>query len=462
MVRRYLSLAAMLLLMASLMVGVVGTASAQDPVHEADGTWHKSDDDTVRFNVTWKGKVNVRWKNWLADEGYLPCSARPPDSDVDCVADGDEPDAPVPVDRWKVTATTSGEDDRNKNSPRFREVRFGNLTFGKDYTVKVEGFDADDASLGSKEFTIRPRHVSPPDPVTGLTLEIGDDNLSVEAEWTAPAAGGTPRRYDVYLTNLDSGRARWHSVDAGRRNGGWKQPKTETSFEGLWPGDTYRVSVQVRNRNSRASGPEVYTNSWQGSSWVSATVTMPSGPDPSYEKKVPTLIWFGYYGGEPAPPYAVAGPTAYVVIDNTVPGGRAWFDYPNKCLEYMDHYGKVHALGTKDGPASDSVIAADKARKQARGQVQIMDRERGYRDAAVAAKQEYLDGTPDSERDPAKIAGFDQKITRHQNNIDAGEVILDGKEQTVAAKCAVAYPAVENLTGADDRFYRIAQTQEAE
>ena len=450
MVRRYLTLAAMLLVMASLMVGVVGTASAQDPVHEADGTWHRSDDGAVRFNVTWKGKVNVRWKNWLADAGYVPCDALPPDSGVECVADGDEPDPPVPVDRWVVEATNPDESERTKNSER-RQVRFGNLTFGKDYTVTVEGFDADDNSLGTKEVSIRPRHISPPQPVTGLTLEVGDDNLSVEADWTAPAGGGTPKRYDVYLTNLDTGRTRWHSVDARHRNGGWKPPGTETSFGGLWPSDTYRVSVQARNRNSRSRGSEVYTNGWQDSSWVSATVTMPSGPDPSYAKVEPTLIWFGYLGGEPSPPYAIAGPTAYVVQDNTVPGGRAWFDYPNKCLEYMDHYRYIKDAGNADNQAR---LDAHKSRRDARWQVSLIGDERAELADLIARR--------DAETDETQIRILDYRIGKKRENIGDMESNLAAMEAHVKAKCAVAYPVAENLTEADDRFYRVAQTQEAD
>ena len=62
--RRLATLAAMLLLTASLAVGTLGTASAQDPVHEADGTWHT--DGQVSFKVTWKGVVHVKWEHSVA------------------------------------------------------------------------------------------------------------------------------------------------------------------------------------------------------------------------------------------------------------------------------------------------------------------------------------------------------------------------------------------------------------
>ena len=213
--RKFTALAATLLLMGALMVGMLGIASAQNEVHEADGTWHKSENGQVSFKITWKGATYIRWKQWLDPEGEEHGTA---------------------VASWTVDATDSNGDTKTK-APKngHREVRYGNLTFGEDYTVVVKALDAEGDELGRQEVTIRPRHISPPEPVTGLTLSAGDDNLSLNANWTAPEAGGTPKRYSVWLTNLDTGRARGKVIKAKQGRDGEITLKTETSFEGLWP-----------------------------------------------------------------------------------------------------------------------------------------------------------------------------------------------------------------------------------
>ena len=411
------------------------SATSSDDVHEADGRWrHQSEDGPVSFKITWKGATMVRWSDWVSGD--------------------------VEVADWEVTATSTDGTVRTKDAGTGaqRIVSFGNLAIGQDHTVVVKGLDADGDQVGAAQtVVIRSRHVSPPEAIAGLALSVGDDGLSVNASWTAPEDGGTPKRYTVYLTNLDTGRTRWQNVDARHRGGGWQLPKTEAAFDGLWPGDTYRVSVQTRNRNSRSKRSDIYREGWQGSTWTSATVTVPAGNDPAYEKKAPALIWFGYKGGEPTPPYVLGEPTAYVVFDDAVPGGRSWFDFPNNCLDYLNHYDRINTNVSEPEPA---LVAAHRARVQAWLQVRKIDEQRGYRDEAVAEKEQYLRDTPEGARDAAKIAGFDLKIARHQGNIDVGKLKLAGMERTVAARCAVAFPAVENLTEADDRFYRIAQVRE--
>lgn len=369
----------------------------------------------------------------------------------------------VQVASWIVTAVGSDGKVRAKplKTASPRAVGFNRFAMGDSYDVVVKGLGADGDQLGVAQMvTIRPVHISPPAPLSNLILTVGDDKLSVEANWTAapavPGVSGMPKRYALYLTNLDTGRVREKWINL--RPGGIRRVlKTDTAFDGLWPGDTYRVSVQTRNRNSRSKRSDIYREGWQGSAWTSATITVPVGNDPAYEKRAPTLIWFGYKSGEPTPPYVLGEPTAYVVFDGTASGGRSWFDFPNNCLDYLNHYDRINTNVRDPGAA---LVAAHRARVQAWLQVRKIDEQRGYRDAVVAEKEQYLRDTPEGARDAAKVAAFDRKIAQHQGNIDAGKVILAGMQRTVAAKCAAAFPAVENLTEADDRFYRIAQVRE--
>ena len=103
-----------------------------------------------------------------------------------------------------------------------------------------------------------------------------------------------------------------------------------------------------------------------------------------------------------------------------------------------------------------------KARRTAQGQERILDQERAELAQAVEAKQQYLDGTPEAERDRGKIATLDQVIARHQRNIEAGEKVLAGLVVKLKTECARAYPVVESRTEADNRWYQTAQTREVE
>ena len=442
----------LLLLVVAVTAGAVGTdvgaTYAQDAVYEADNRWRQqADGGPVSFKVSPKGTANIYWDDWISSYRDLG------EGETEYVQPRD----------WVVTVATPGAKVRTKKTGAAaqRFIVFRGLKIGKDYEVAVKGIDSQGRQLGVQQSaTIRLRHVSPPQSVTGLSLTVGDDNLSVSASWAAPAAGGTPKRYAVYLTNLDSGRTRWQMVKPQKKDGGgWNPPETEASFDGLWPGDTYRVSVQSRNRNSRSKRSQDYAEGWQTSAWVSETITMPAGEKPSYEKKVPTLIWFLYRAGEPTPPHVIGKPTMYVISSPETPGGFVYFDAPNKCREWWDHWSFFRSY-SNDQPADER--AASDARQAARNQQSIIDREIAYRDADVASKAKYLKDTPEAERDAATIARFDQKIARHQSNIDVGEDILAQKEREVVSKCAAAYPVVENLTEADHRFYQIASRQEAE
>ena len=415
-----------------------GSGSGSGTVHEADGRWRGQEDGPLSARVSAKGNVTVAWTDWVGSVE---------------VEQGEETEY-LEVSDWRITLTKPGGKvlTRNTGSGAQRVHTFKRLPIGQDYDVVVAGFDADGQRLGSAQsLTIRSRHVSAPKPVTGLSVAVGADNLSVAANWTAPAAGGTPKRYVVYLTNLDSGRTRWQGVEAKHRGGGWKPPKTGASFDGLWPGDTYRVSVQTRNRDSRSKRSEIYGDGWQRSVWVSEEITMPAGDEPSYAKVVPTLAWTQVPAGEAAPPYALAGPTTYVVVDGTAPGGRAWFDFPNKCREYTDHY----RYFSDTGNAGNQVrLDAHKARRGAAWQAGRIEGERAELAELIVDR--------DKETDETKAKVLDNKIKRQRENIAAMEANLVTREADVNAKCSAAYPVAENLSKDDDRFYRIAQTQEAE
>ena len=403
-------------------------AVSSDDVHEADGRWWRQPEDgPVSFKITWKGATYIRWKHWV--EG--------------------------PVNSWAVTASDSRNNTKT-NVPKNaqREVRYGNLTFGEDYRVVVKALDADGAQVGvARTVVIRPRHISPPEAVTGLALSVGDDRLSVAADWTAPATGGLPKRYAVWLTNTDTGRAQGKLIELKQRRGGEATLKTDTVFVGLWPGDTYRVSVQTRTQNSRSTAGAGHAGSWQESEWTHATVTMPAGSDPAYDKKAPTLVWTPVRAGETEPPYVIGNPTAYVVRDHSVPGGYARFDAPNRCREYRDpHSFFLHE--DNDAGAKAAILAAERQERL------FVNPAKSDLAAAKAAKQKYLDDTPVAERSQAKVAELDADIARKQEEVDATERNLADLVTKLATACAAAYPVEENLTEADDRWYQAAQTRE--
>ncbi len=433
--RRLATLAAMLLLTASLSLGTLGTLTAQsppqEPVHEADGTRHKS--GPVTFSVTWKGVVHVHWRDWVEGVG----------------------EDPAPVDSWVVTATDSkGKVRTKKPQGGPHQTRFGNLSMGEDYEVKIEAFDDSAASMGTQTVTIRPRHVSPPEPVRNITLRAGEDGRSVSASWTAPDSGGRPHKYAVHLTNLDTGRARVKGIERSGRgtNGG---PKTETVFEDLWPGDTYRVAIETVVRDSRAGvkSPSPHLR-WQYSRWMAATVVMPAGSEPDYAKVVPdSLIWYWYGPGEQEDPRVIGAPTKYVVSRN-VPGGLAWFDYPNKCKEYRsDHEG---AFPTRQAKFAN----ADQARQAALNQRFMLDSERKNLADAIAAKERYERDTPESERDPREVDRHERNVARYQREVAAEERILADLTVKLDTACAETFPVVEKLTENEYRFYRISSKRE--
>ena len=432
--RRLTTLAAMLLLVGSLMVGAIAVASAQNEVHEADGTWHNSENGPVSFKITWKGTTYIRWKHWVEPEGEDPAA----------------------VASWTVDATASQANTKTK-VPRngHRQVRYGNLTMGEDYTIVVKALDEHGIELGRQQVTIRPRHVSPPEPVTGLHLSVGDDNLSVDADWTAPQAGGKPKRYSVWLTNLDTGRARGKVIKVEQGKGGQITLKTNTAFGKLWPGDTYRVSVRTRNQNSRSTWGAGNPQSWQNSAWTHTTISIPAGTDPAYTKVAPTLIWERVLAGEKVPPYVIGEPTAYIVSDHSAPGGYARFDAPNKCREYQDPH--PFFLDERNDAAAKKAIVA--ARSQDLYHVQPA---KDALAAAIDKRDDYLSDTPESERSPARIAELDADIARKQRHVDATERNLAVLVAKLETECARAYPVVESLTDDDNRWYQMAQTREVE
>ena len=433
--RRFTTLAAMLLLTASLAIGILGTASAQEPVHEADGTWHES--GPVSFQVTWKGIVRVRWQGW-----------------VEVVGEGAKP-----VHNWEVTATDSESvvTTKETGTAARRHVTFKNrkkLSIGKDYTVVVKALDEEGESLGTRQVAMRPRHISPPEPVTGLTLSAGTDGQSVTARWTAPEAGGMPKRYAVYLTSLDTGRARLKHINVKHGKRGQRALKTDTSFDGLWPGDNYRVSVQTGTRNSRYTRKALSPESWQATGWVSTTIAMPAGADPDYEKVEPDLMWFGYRGGEPADPWVIGEPTQYIVPDANVFGGYRWYDYPNNCNEYLAH------------DEYFDIMTAGEAVKKARKDAKFWDSSLKARESSLAEKKakkaKYLEDTPEDQQSAWDIAYFDRQIKYLEQQVEEAKTKLAAKTAELRVKCASKFPVVENLTEADSRFYQVAIVRENE
>ena len=163
------------------------------------------------------------------------------------------------------------------------------------------------------------------------------------------------------------------------------------------------------------------------------------------------MVWTPVQAGEAAPPYALAGPTVYVVQDGMAPGGRAWFDFPNKCRAYTDHY---RYFNDADNAGNQARLDAHKARRDAKRQADDIEDERAELDRLIALREAETDETQ------AKI--LDHRIKRQREEVAATEAKLVTKEADVNAKCSAAYPVAENLGDADDRFYRIAQTQEAE
>lgn len=425
------------------------SSTAAVTVLEADGVWRRqAGDSPLSFKVTWKGDVKVRWSDWVG---------------VVVRESGEGQPDKVQVVRWIVTAAGSDGKVRTKDTQTAspRAVGFNNFAMGDSYDMLVKGLDADGDQLGVAQMvTIRPVHISPPAPVSDLALKVGDDNLSVKANWTAapaePGVSGMPKRYVLYLTNLDTGRARMKWLNLVNRGSKGQVLKTDTTFAGLWPGDNYRVSVQTLTNDSRSSdnrkgGPFQY-DSWLRSEWVSGTITMPAGDNPDYAKVTPTLVWLPVPAGTKAPPYVIGDPTAYIVTDHSAPGGRARFNAPDEC---KDHTNNDHEIFFTNGDED-----AMKARRKAQGQERILNLERSELARAQAEKQQYLDDTPEAERDRGKIAVFDQRISRHERNIEAGLNILAGLVAKLGTECARAYPAVESLTEADLRWYQTAADRE--
>ena len=177
------------------------SSTAASVVHEADGVWHRqADDGPVWFKVSWKGDARVRWSDWV---GVVEREL------------GEGETEQVQVVSWIVTAVGSDGKVRTKDTKTAspRAAGFNRFAMGDSYDVVVKGLGADGDQLGVAQMvTIRPVHISPPAPLSNLVLTVGDDKLSVEANWTAapavPGVSGMPKRYALYLTNLDTGRVR--------------------------------------------------------------------------------------------------------------------------------------------------------------------------------------------------------------------------------------------------------------
>ena len=466
-----------LLVTASVSLGTAGTTSAQQPVHEADGSWHRADGGPVRFKVSPKRDIHVRWRNWLADPGYLSCDNVPDGQngeELGCVADGEEPDPLPAVARWEVTATPTGGTAVVK-TPKHRSAHFRDVDLTKDYAVVVEGFDGDNDSLGSQEVTIRPRHVSEPDPPTAIVGTANADGQELVVKWNAPTGGGKPLHYNVIATNIETGRVtsdRFH-VKRGRVRG-------KVTLTGLWPGDTYRVAVSTTAHNSRYVEDEHPENDqWQHSGWAIAvsTVTLPTASTPSYSKVEPTLIWERVEAGEADPPYVVGTSTTYIVNGPTSYGyGPTRFDAPNECLNWKldeveydgsvtDRYGNTidvtkwrrgalpanYVFFGNHASSSSLKDAAYQARKAADGQHRFILRARGdLADTTALRDAELARDNPDTRW----VRTYNASIVKYTNEVAVREQNLIPMVATVASACAAGYPVVESLTTADARWYQ--------
>ena len=185
------------------------------------------------------------------------------------------------------------------------------------------------------------------------------------------------------------------------------------------------------------------------------------GDNPSYAKQVPTLIWTPVRAGETTPPHVIGEPTTYIVMDDSVPGGRAKLDAPNVCLEYQSQEEPPRPHGfflseDSDEDAKKAILAANSQYEY------FVKAARVALANAEANKQAYLDETPEAERSPTKIAELDQDIARKQGEVDATEANLAKLVAKLETECARAYPEVENLTTDDNRWYQMAQTTERE
>ncbi|WP_419850202.1 choice-of-anchor R domain-containing protein [Candidatus Poriferisocius sp.] len=85
-----------------------------------------------------------------------------------------------------------------------------------------------------------------PGPVTDVELTATSDGLTVS--WGAPDTGASPTGYVVHVKPMDGTKGKIKRP---------KAKKTEVTFGGLEPGQSYQVSV--RAKNSHGKGPRTYT-----------------------------------------------------------------------------------------------------------------------------------------------------------------------------------------------------------
>lgn len=430
--RRIATIAAMLLLAVSLTAGAIGSnagsAAAQDAVHEADGTWHRvsaDGDPAVRFNVTWRGNINLQWSSQFRVTHGEGGSEVPARYRVQVFWQYYDQDGQLRI--GQATKYTKGY--------RMRWTRF-TLDDVRDYNFRLMALDASDQGMGAEQIiTVRPRHVSPPHAPTNVRIVADDNGQGSTVKWDAPVGGGKPKHYGVTIVNQATGRTISDVVQMGNTQG---RPSAQAKFAGLWPGDTYRVGVWTYARNSRHKSGSLSNYRWQKSErFGEATAALPSGATPSYAKKFPTLILWPVEAGEVAPPRMIGTPTAYVVGNPSpsIPGDiYQRFDAPNECRNWQNPH---RFFVYRDQ-------GAYKAMKAAVGQKQLVQNAR-----------EVLQAAKDAGRDSRVIA-------QKQADVDAAEAGLAEKVAKVGTECARAYPTVENLTDADARFYMTSITNDRE
>lgn len=423
---RLATMAAVLVLTASLATGAFGadggTVAAQGRVHEADGTWHRvtdKGDPRVSFNVTHQGHININWSPRFGVV-YVEGGEGQPGSDI------------VPAKYHLMITHMKGGVPRTvgRDTTKY-QTRIRNVDFGIDYSIMLQARNADNEAQGETvNFAVKPRHVSAPAAPRNLTATSSDDGQSVTVKWDAPTTGGKPKHYRAFIVNTDTGRVISDKVFPRVKKG---RPAAQTTFAGLWPGDSYRAAVYTYVRNTRYDpATDKVNDRWLISESAVANAMTTDVDDPSYAKKEPTLVLEPVAAGEAAPPWMIGTPTAYVI---SVGGEYQRFDAPTKCLNYQDPHRFI----------MNGDLEAWKAVSAARSQWYY------YLEPARAALRQAKDDGASAE-----------EIAQKQREVDAAQRILDARVSTMTTECARAYPEVVNLTNDDRRWYQMARRSDWE
>ena len=413
-----------LTLMSALFLAVVLLLPSSSALaHEADGQTRKQ--GPIRFTLQADGTLHIMWNNWVEGGGDSP-----------------------PIARWEVVLFHDQAGlTKNVMGAEPRRVTFRGLEFGERYRVNVRAMEKEEGGsrIDQRTLNVTVEHVSPPVPVKKLKAKVRDDGQSVTASWSATKSGGKHKRYNVMVTDTETGKTKVKRILTKQDGNGVKSLKTKTVFKRLSAGATYRLSVQALNRNTRWQKGDATNDKWQKSEWVSTEVTLPEG-ESAPAGNGPTLKWEFIKAGDANPPNAVGEPTTYIIYNDDT-GAYEWFDAPKICPDYTD---PMLMKKAKVERAKAQTIAGD------------LEEAKAKLAAAQAERQEYLDNTPEEDRDPGKVNYHDAMVKVAEDEVEAVEQELAEAEATLKAKCLVAYPEDENLTEEDDRWVQVPTTVEDE